>query len=127
MKKLIFLPLLVVIGFSMMSCNDDFLAGNKRDLYMYSDTLFLNINQGNVSVSIPIPGVSDKDYTIYMQPRWLSFSSMHGQITNGSVILTFSIDKSNVYFSNNTQYSSVILDVEDEGLYSFVVGLTNPG
>lgn len=94
---------------------------------MLSDTLYLNNNQENVETSIQLPVLSNSDFSIFMQPKWLSFNSMHGKVISGNVSLSFGIVKENVTTGYQTQYGTIMLDIEDVGLVSFIVAYTNFG
>jgi hypothetical protein len=114
----------VILG---ISCSDDFLLQNDKNLYLLSDTLFLHNNQKNVETSLQIPDLSNSEYTIFMQPKWLSFDSMHGRITGGKLSFTCSIVNEYVASGYQTQYGIIIIDVETIGLISFIVSCTNYG
>jgi hypothetical protein len=127
MKKIINISCIFSLMISAISCSDDFLAKNIVDLYTLSDTLYLNNNQENVETSVQLPALTNSNYTVFMQPKWLSFNSMHGKVTGGSVSLSFSIAKG--YFSSGyqTYYATIMLDVENVGLISFPVAYSNFG
>jgi len=127
MKKLIYIPALIFFLITGISCSDDFLSKNEVDLYTLSDTLKLNNTQENVDTYVHLPVLINSDYTIFMQPKWLSFKSMHGEVTGGSVPLSFSIVKDDITAGYQTHYGTIMLDVDNIGLISFVVAYSNYG
>jgi hypothetical protein len=66
-----------------------------------------------------------------MQPKWLSFTSMHGIVSGGNAPLSFNIVKENVpdwYPSQYmTHYATIMLDIENTGLVSFIVAYSDLG
>ena len=127
MKKIIYISGLILLTVSSISCSDDFLSKNNKNSYALSDTLYLNNNQEQVDTSIQVPVSANSDYTIIMQPKWLSFNSMHGKMTDGNVSLSFSIVKNDIPAGYQAQYGIIILDVKDLGLISFNVVYSNTG
>jgi hypothetical protein len=127
MKNILCLSGLFLLLISGISCNDDFLSKNKENLYTLSDTVYLNNNQENVDISLQLPLLTNSDYTVFMQPKWVSFNSMHGKITSGSAPLSFSILKDNITTGYQTQYGKIILSVDDVGLISFLIAYSNFG
>ncbi len=127
MKKTVYVTGLFLFFNLIISCSDDFLLKNNDNLYILSDTLYLNNNQDNVETSLQLPGSVNSDYTIIMQPKWLSFESMHGIVTGGNVSLSFAILKENITPGYQTQYATIMLDIENTGLFSFIVAYTNTG
>ncbi len=127
MKTIIYISGLLLLTISLISCSDDFLSKNNEKLYILSDTLYLNNNQENVETSVQVPILTNSDFSIFMQPKWLSFNSMHGKVTGGSVPLSFSIVKEDILPGYQTQYGTIILDVKDVGLLSFIVAYSNFG
>jgi hypothetical protein len=125
MKKLTYIAGLLIICLTVFSCSDDFLSKNEVDLYTLTDTLFLTSDQQNTETIIQLPATINSDFTIFMQPKWLSFDSMHGKITDGSVPLSFSVVKENIitWYPTvyQTYYATLILDVENTGLVSVTV------
>ncbi len=114
-----------------ISCSDDFLSKNEVDLYTVSDTLFLTSDQQNIETTVQLPTDISSDFTIFMQPKWLSFDSMHGTISNGVVPLSFSVVKENITTwypaIYQTYYATLMLDVENLGLVSLTVGCAYMG
>jgi hypothetical protein len=127
MKKILYLPVIVILTISLFSCNDDFLSKNNQNMYLLSDTLYLNSNQDKVDTTIQLPSLTNADFTIFMQPMWLSFNSMHGRVTDGIVPLSFSIIKDNIDTEYKSTFRNIILDVTNVGLISFVVAYSNYG
>ena len=127
MKRLIYITGILFLIFSGISCNDDFLSKNNIDLYKLTDTLKLNNSQTSVSIPVQLPVNVDSDYTIFMQPKWLSFSTMHGEVENGSFLLDFSILKNDIISAYKTHYATVMVNVEDLGMISFTVAYENYG
>lgn len=97
------------------------------NLYALSDTLKINNSQTSVSTPVQLPVDVDCDYTIFMQPKWLSFSSMHGKVENGRFTLNFNILKDDIISAYNTHYATLIVNVEDVGMISFMVVYENNG
>ncbi len=116
--------LLVLSG---ISCNDDFLSKNQIDLYSLSDTLELNNLQSSVSVPVQLPVLADCDYTILMQPKWLSFKTMHGKVTNGNFVLEFDIIKNDLISGYQTYNAMLMINIEDLGIVSLEIIYTNNG
>jgi hypothetical protein len=127
MKALAFLSGLLLLLVSSISCKDDFLKENQKTSYTLTDTLYLNNSQDNVETSILFPVKNNSDFTIYMQPKWLSFSSMHGKVKDGVIPLSFSIVKGKINYSNSTIYGTVVIDLKEAGLLSFVVAYSDLG
>jgi hypothetical protein len=126
-KKILFLAGVFIIVISISSCNDDFLSKNNRNLYTLSDTLYIDSEQETVSTFLQLNSAGNSDYTVFMQPKWLSFSSMHGKMINGSLPLSFSIIKDNFTSGFQSQFGTIILDIESLGFVSFMVCCTNFG
>ncbi len=126
-RKILIIPCFLLLVASVVSCSDDFLLKNNDNLYTLSDTLFLYSNQDNIETAIQLPEQTNSDYSVFMQPKWLSFSSMNGRVNNGEVPLAFSIRKN--YFPGGYQvyFANIILDVENFGLVSFVVAYVDFG
>lgn len=108
-----------------VSCSNKFLEENEIDLYSLSDTLFITSFDENVQVSLQTPPEDDYEFTIYMQPRWLSFKSMHGKIKDGSLTLDFSVLHENVPDYLPISYGTVYLKVEGLGMVSITVVYTS--
>ena len=118
---------------TVISCSDDFLSNNEVNLYTFPDTLFVTSDQQNIETTVQLPTDMSSDFTIFMQPKWLSFDSMHGTISNGVVPLSFSVVEENIMtwypIIYQTYYATLMLDVENLGLVSLMVGcayLGNP-
>ena len=126
-KQILIIPCFLLLAAAAVSCSDDFLLKNNDNLYLLSDTLFLYNNQDNVETFIDLPVNTNSDYSVFMQPKWLSFNSMHGKVSSGEIPLAFSIRKD--YFPGGYQvyYGNIILDVEDYGLVSFVAAYADFG
>ena len=127
MKRIIYITGIFALLITGISCNDDFLSKNNMDLYQLNDTLKLNNSQNSVSVPVQLPVNTDGDYTIFMQPKWLSFSSMHGEVKNGRFLLDFNILKNDIISSFMTHYATVMIKIEDLGMVSFLVTYENYG
>ncbi len=108
-----------------VSCSNKFLEENEVDLYSLSDTLFITSFDENVQVSLQTPPEDDYEFTIYMQPRWLSFKSMHGKIKDGSLTLDFSVLHESVPDYLPISYGTVYLKVEGLGMVSITVVYTS--
>jgi hypothetical protein len=117
--------LLLVVA--SVSCSDDFLNQNKKNWQMLADTLYLNNHQDNVAASVQLPGVTNSGFMVIVQPKWLSFKSMHGKVSGGNAPLDISIVKSDIVSGYQTHYAQVTIDVENAGLFSFTVAYTNSG
>ncbi len=126
MKIISYISCLSLLAFSI-SCSDDFLSENNRVLTYLPDTLFLNNQQDNVVTTIPIGVISNSGYTILTQPRWLSFSSMHGKVIDGIASFSFSIAEEYIPNEYQTHYSSVLLEADDGELFMFFVAFANFG
>jgi hypothetical protein len=121
MKTFTYISGLLLFLISSVSCNNDFLSENQKSSYTLNDTLYLNNSQDNVETSILFPAKNNSDYTIFMQPKWLSFNSIHGKVVNGVLPISFSILKEKINTGYNTTYGNVVIDINDVGLLSFVV------
>ena len=110
--------------FAVMSCSNKFLEENEVDLFGIEDTLFLTSYDETVHATLQT-SLGDHGFTIYMQPKCLSFSSMHGRIQNGSISLDLTVLHENTDAWQPFFYSMVLLDVEDVGLVGFNVVYTN--
>jgi len=111
--------------FAAMSCSNKFLEQNEVDLYSLADTVFVTSFDENVEVSLQTPLVEDFEYTIFMQPRWLSFGSMHGKMENGIIALDFNVLHGEVPAYNPVLYGMLYLDVEELGIISLTVAYTS--
>ncbi|MRR22564.1 hypothetical protein EG830_06245 [bacterium] len=127
MKRTAFLYGLILIIIAGTSCDDDFLSRNDADWYYPSDTLFLTNYDDNVAASFELPDNITSDFTLFMHPRWMTFSSPHGRVNNGTVSLAFSIDEYNIPNVYNSYVGRVVLDVEDYGFVELTVIFTNFG
>jgi hypothetical protein len=52
MKRILYISGLLLLVISGISCSDDFLSKNNKNLYTLTDTLYLNNNQENVETSV---------------------------------------------------------------------------
>jgi Viral BACON domain len=131
MKKILYISGFILFTIIEISCSDDFLSKNKGELYTLSDTLYLDNNQEIVNTFVQLPVLTNSGYTIFIQPKWLSFNSMYGKIEGGKVPLSFSIIRENIptqdLLTYQTYFGTIILDIEDIGLISFVVAYSNFG
>ena len=118
------LILLIIAG---TSCNDDFLSRNDADWQYLSDTLFLSNYDDNVTVSFELPDNINKDFTVFMHPKWLIFPSPYGKVNDGTVTLAFSIDENNVPSGYTSHVGTVVLDIGDYGFVALDVIFTNFG
>lgn len=124
MKRAAYILSIGTLLFAVMSCSNKFLEENEAELYGISDTLFLTSNDENVQVSLQT-SLNDNDFTIYMQPKYLLFNSMHGRIHNGNISLDLTVLHANLDEYQPFSYSWVVLDVENVGLVAFNVVYTN--
>ena len=113
MKRSLYISGLALLVISGISCNDDFLSKNNVNLYELYDTLKLNNYQTDVETILFLGSLLTSDYTIVLQPKWLKFNSMHGEVTGGTVPLSFSIVKDDMTAALQTYYGKVALDVEN--------------
>ncbi|MFZ0282405.1 MAG: hypothetical protein WAL29_12185 [Bacteroidales bacterium] len=131
MKRLFYISGLLIFIISGISCSDDFLEKNNINLYELQDTLFLTNSQSAVEISVQLPTTINSAFTIFMQPKWLSFTSMHGIVSGGNVPLSFTIVRENVpdwYQSPYmTHYATIMLDIENTGLVSFIAAYSDFG
>lgn len=127
MQRIIYITGILALLISGISCNDDFLSKNNMNLYALNDTLKINNSQTSVSTPVQLPVNVDCDYTIFMQPKWLSFSAMHGKVENGGFILDFNILEDDIISGYYTHYATVVVNVEDLGMISFTVAYENNG
>ena len=121
MKKLSYIIGLTLLLTCLLSCSDDFLENNLRESFILSDTLFLTSNQTDVNVDVLLPVTSDAGFSVFIQPKWLSFNSMYGELTDSHALLSFRIETDKTAKGYQTQYGLIGLDVESGGLYSFTV------
>ncbi|MGB8492418.1 MAG: hypothetical protein WCE64_15295 [Bacteroidales bacterium] len=125
MKKLSYIIGLALLLICLISCSDDFLENNLRESYILSDTLFLNSNQTDVNVDVILPVAYDAGFSVFIQPKWLSFNSMYGELIDSHALLSFRIDTDKTAQGYQTQYGLIGLDVEGGGLYFFTVAYNN--
>lgn len=121
MKKLSYIFGLASLLTCLISCSDDFLENNQRESYILLDTLFLTSNQTDVDVAVLLPVKSDSRFSVFIQPKWLSFNSMYGEITDSCALLSFRIETDKTAEGYQTQCGFIGLDVEGAGLFSFTV------
>ena len=50
MKNIIYTAVVLLFLISLMSCSDDFLLKNNKDLYTLSDTIYINNNQDKTQI-----------------------------------------------------------------------------
>jgi len=127
MKNILYISGLLLLAVTGISCSDDFLSKNDVTLYTLYDTLYLNNYQEDVETSITLPTLVNTDYTIFMQPKWLEFGSMHGEVNNGNVPLSFSIEKENAPSGFQIHYGTIMIDIDYFGVISFIVAYFNFG
>ena len=127
MKNILYISGLLLLAVTGISCSDDFLSKNDVTLYTLYDTLYLNNYQEDVETSITLPTLVNTDYTIFMQPKWLEFGSMHGEVNNGNVPLSFSIVKENAPSGFQIHYGTIMIDIDYFGVISFIVAYFNFG
>ena len=127
MRKIPYICSLLLLAIAFASCSDDFLNQNNKNWQMLADTLYLNNRQQDVSESVQIPVAANSDFTVIMQPKWLAFESMHGKVTDSTLPLSFRIVKDDIVAGFQTYYATVTVDVENAGLFSFIVAYSNSG
>jgi hypothetical protein len=88
---------------------------------LLSDTLKLNNAQVNVIAPVNLPLTGNSEYTIFIQPKWLSFTTMHGTLSEGKALLSFKINPDNISGLFLPTYGIVSLDIENIGIFSFIV------
>ncbi|MFZ2287276.1 MAG: hypothetical protein WAV93_09845 [Bacteroidales bacterium] len=118
---------ILLLLFAAISCNDDFLARNDAEQYNLSDTLFITSYDYLVDLTFELPERIKSDFTVFMHPRWLTFPSPHGSVSNGTVELAFSVDETILPMGYASYLGNVILDITDYGFVSFTVVFTNFG
>lgn len=116
---------IATILFAAMSCSNKFLEENQVDLYTWSDTVIVTSYDQNVQVELQTPLDEDYDFTIYKQPRWLSFNAMHGKILDGNFTLDLTVLHEEAPLNYPVSYSTIYLDVEDLGMISLTVAYQN--
>jgi len=125
MKRIVYFAGLLILSGLMGACSDDFLSGNKRDLYILTDTLFVSTDQQNARMTVQLPQSINSEFTIFQQPKWLSFSTMHGTIKDGVLPLSYTVEKEKIINWNpnvyTTYYASMVVDADDLGLISMTV------
>jgi hypothetical protein len=126
MKIISYISSLFLLAFSI-SCSDDFLYKYNREMTILPDTIFINSTQDTVETTVQVGVISKSEYTILMQPKWLSFSSMHGIVRDGKAFFTLSIVKEYIPNEIQTQYSEIYLALDNGELLIFFVGYTNFG
>lgn len=126
MKHYLFFTVILITGILLSSCSNDFLDGNNKDMFILEDTLFINSQQDQGSISLDLGGIPESDYTIIMFPKFLSLSDMHGR-TSSQVTIPFTIVKDFIPQVWQTYYNSIVLDVENTGLVYLTVVLDNYG
>lgn len=124
MKRAAFILGIGTLLFAAMSCSNKFLEENEVDLYGIADTLFLTSYDESVQATLQT-SLGDHDYTIYMQPKFVSFSSMHGKISNGSISLDLTVLHESADAWQPFVYTMVLIDVEDVGLVGINVVYAN--
>ncbi len=117
----------IILLIAATSCSNKYLEENKADWYSVSDTLFLTNNNVTFIASVQIPVDKDYDFTVFIQPRWLSFESAYGSIQDGQVLLTFGLNPDYLSDWYQVYNGSIVLDVEDFGKISIPVRYTNYG
>lgn len=121
MKRAVIIFGIAAVLLAAVSCSNRFLDENEVDLYSLSDTLFITSYDENVRLSLQTPLDDDYEFTIFKQPRWLSFKSMHGKIKDGAFTLDLSVLHEDVPAYYPISYGTVFLDVEGFGMVSFTV------
>lgn len=127
MKSIYKLSFLAVILLTFFSCNTDFLNKDNTSYYSANDTVFLNNHQQDVNIEYKLNSLSDQSFTISAQPKWLTFKSMEGKMTDGVIKLSFTIDRENSILSIGKHPAEIILDIEDLGYMSIPVVYSNVG
>jgi len=127
MKSIYRLSFLAVILIIFFSCNNDFLDKNNTSYYSANDTVYLNNHQQDVNIEYKVNSISDRSFTIMAQPKWLTFTSMEGKITDGVIKLSFTIDRENSILSIGKHPAEIVLDIENFGLMSIQVVYSNVG
>lgn len=116
-------PVKIIIIFAALtlSCSDKFLSDNEIQMYELSDTLYLNSSQSEVETSISLPVPTNNKFTINMQPRWLSFSSMHGTVISGEIPLSFTIKKERIPSGIRESCGNIMIGIEGLGVVVLTV------
>lgn len=129
MKAIIKLLSFIVLIVTIFSCNDDFLEKNDRSSFTRTDTIYATNIKSTVDVSYSLMPISNKSYTITYFPKWITLSSMHGEIdAEGTTQLSFFVDTENQVISGLGIYNaSIVLDVKDYGLISIPFTYLNAG
>lgn len=127
MRKSTYFAGIIMLLISGISCSDNFLSKNEKDFYELSDTLKLDNRQTNVKVPVQIPVSVNGAYTLFMQPKWLSFNVLTGKVTNGKFMLDFDIVKDYTPTGYQALYATIIIDIESLGLVGFTVSYQDYG
>lgn len=128
MKRISQLLISVLTILSVFSCSDEFLDKNKNTSYINSDTIFITNKQISVDLDYSLLPLTDKTYTIAQLPKWLSFDSMHGEITDGKFTALALVDSQNPIITPVGKYKTQItLRVDDFGYVVIPVAYLNYG
>lgn len=127
MRQIVLIVSLVLALFAASSCNDEFLSGNNADFYTLPDTLFMDNINHSATVAFELPEEINTDFTVFMRPGWLSVPSPRGEVNDGMVELSLSIDGASLPYGYSSHSGLVVLDIEEFGFVSFTVIFTNFG
>ncbi|MCU0460086.1 MAG: hypothetical protein MUE37_13470 [Bacteroidales bacterium] len=127
MKSTAYLTGIILFLLSGASCTEKFLERNNADWYSLTDSLRLDSYHETAAISIELPDRINADFTVFMRPRWLTFPSLRGRVTDGRADLILSVDRNNLPSYNYLQIGTVVLEIEDYGYVVLTVSYTDYG
>ena len=127
MKRISYILGIIVLTLAGVSCSDDFLEKNKADWYSFSDTLSFDILHSEATVKFELPEKINSDFTVFMRPTWLTVDDPTGDVIEGIIEFSLSLDGTSLPEGFYSHTGMVVLEIEDFGFVSFTVLYTEYG
>ena len=127
MKKLHIPVCLFVLLSAIFGCSDDFLQQNSRDNYVLSDTLYIDNSTSFFTQTLQVPILSKSQYSILMQPNWLTISLNKGTISGGQLPFSCRINTDKLPSSYTMIFGQIVLFIEEVGTLAINVAYGNYG
>lgn len=126
MKFIIYLSVLVIL-FSTISCNDDFLKTGNTDSFNLEDTLRITNKTQGEQITLQINGLQNQDYQVVIMPMWMKIEEMEGRFSNGQTTLTVSVSENELYTNWGFYNGRLALQISSIGQISIPVVYGNFG
>ena len=110
-----------LLVFFLSACSNDFLHENKNlTIQEYLPVLHIDKGESTGTMKLHFDDLNSI-YTIKEFPRWIEADSYNGNITNGVLNLTYTINKT--YIKKTIEESHILLEIKNRGLIMVNIAL----